>query len=186
MEDTSNIASVIKSFKSFDGRGSYLEWPSDSLVMISLTHRDVYKVMQGALRPGSTAAASTAAPPLPVFSDMNTDPAGQIRRWGNACHNLYSVLHLVTAGSTKLLVQTYEGESGPGTGKQHGKPSRTSTLAVPRRRVEQTVKRSSTRARSRGKTPTIISYCCNNDALASRKTGRSSQTNGLRTLCCGA
>ena len=119
MGDANNIASVIKSLKSFDGRGSYREWASDTIIMIFLTHRDVYEVMQGAWRPGSPAAASTATPPQPVFSDMNTDPAGQIRRWDNACQDLYSILHLMTAGSAKLLMQTYEGESGgPGNGQE--------------------------------------------------------------------
>ena len=67
---------AIKGLKSFDGRGSYREWASDTLTMISLTHRNVHKVVQGALRPGSPAAASTATPSLPAFSDMNTDPIG--------------------------------------------------------------------------------------------------------------
>ena len=86
--------------------------------MVSLTHREVYQVMHGALGPGALAAASTATPPLPVFSVVDTDPAGQIRRWENACKNLYGILHLMTAGSAKLLVQTYRGEAGgPGNGQ---------------------------------------------------------------------
>ena len=50
--------------------------------------------------------------PLPVFSDVGRDPAMHIRRRDNACQNLYSIPHLMTAGSAKLLVQTCEGESG--------------------------------------------------------------------------
>ena len=86
--------------------------------MVSLTHREVYQLMQGALRPGASDAASTATPPIPVFSVVDTDPAGQIRRWENACENLYNILHLTTTGSAKLLVQTYKGEAGdPGNGQ---------------------------------------------------------------------
>lgn len=47
MGDTKNIASNIRTLKSFDGKGSYREWVSDTLIMTSLTHKDVYKVMQG-------------------------------------------------------------------------------------------------------------------------------------------
>ena len=118
MGDTNDIASVIEGLRSFGGSDSYHEWASDTLIMTSLTHRDESKVMQGALRPGSPAATSTATPHRPVLSDMNTDPAGQIRRWDYACQTLFSILHLTKAGSAKLLVQTYAGESGgPGNGQ---------------------------------------------------------------------
>ena len=117
MGDSKNIASLVKDLKSFDGRSSYREWVLDTLIMVSLTHREIYQVMQGALRHGALAAASTATPPLTVFSVVYTDPPGQIRRRENACENLYSILHLTTAGSAKLLVQTYKGEAGgPGNG----------------------------------------------------------------------
>ena len=43
------------------------------------------------------------------------------------------------------------------------------------------MKRSLTRAWSRGKTPTIILSYWMNDELTSRKTERSSQTNGFKT-----
>ena len=83
--DSENIASLVKGLKLFDGRGSYREWASDTLIMVSLTDRAVYQVMQGALRPGALVAASTATPPLPVFSVVDTDQAEQIRPWENAC-----------------------------------------------------------------------------------------------------
>ena len=102
MGDSKNIASLVKDLKSFDGRSSYREWVLDTLIMVSLTHREIYQVMQGALRPGALAAASTATPALPVFCVVNTDPAGQIQRWENPCENLYNILHLITAGLIKL------------------------------------------------------------------------------------
>lgn len=69
-----NIASVMSNLKYFDDRGSYREQASDTLIVISLTHRDVYIIMHGALRP-DIAAASTETPPLPLLSDIDTDRA---------------------------------------------------------------------------------------------------------------
>lgn len=131
-------------------------WPSDTLIMVSSTHRDVYTFIQGPLRPGSLviiAAASTATPLLPVFCDVDTDPAGHIRRRKNACQNIGSILHILMPVSAKLTVQTYEGKSeGPRNGQAAWQHSGESTLAVHKRRIKQTMRCLWPCAWNRGKT----------------------------------
>ena len=101
-------------------KGPYREWTSGTLIVVSLSHRDTYKVMQRALRPDQVETSTVTQPP-PLFSDTSTGSTKinrQVRRRKNGWQNLYILLHLMTAGSAKLLGRTHEGESGgPGNGQ---------------------------------------------------------------------
>lgn len=108
MEDANDIASVTKSLKPFDGRGSYREWPSDILIITYLRHRYIYKVMQGAFRLGLLAEVLYLPRLHPsLYSAMRTGT--QRPNWGRSGAGRMLAI---------ILVQTYEGESrGPGNGQ---------------------------------------------------------------------
>ena len=103
MEDPGNVVtSIIRNIPRFDGikPENYREWSSKTHVVLSMSNKDVFSVVNGSVEP------------VPAITDSDTldTPTNlvEIQRWKRACETLFSVLYLVTSGSAATLVRQYE------------------------------------------------------------------------------
>ena len=114
MEEPDNeVTSTIRNIPIFDGTKpeNYREWSSKTRVVLSMSNKDVFDVVNGSVKP------------VPAITDSDTrnSPTNlvEIQRWKQACKTLFSVLYLVTSVYAATLVRQYEERNSAG-GLVHG------------------------------------------------------------------
>ena len=118
MEDPGNVVtSTIKNIPRFDGTkpDNYREWTPRTGVVLSMSNKDVFDVLNGSIKPA----------PAVIDSDTPDTPTNlvEIQRWKRACETLFSVLYLVTSGPVATLALQYEDRTLAG-GLGHGHKAR--------------------------------------------------------------
>ena len=99
MEEPGNVVTMtIRNIPRFDGTKpeNYREWSSKTRVVLSMSNKDVFDVLNGLIEP--VAAVTDSDTP-----DTPTNLV-EIQRWKRACETLFSVLYLVTSGLAATLV----------------------------------------------------------------------------------
>ena len=114
MEEPGNVVtSTIRNIPRFDGakQENYREWSSKTRVVLSMSNKDVFDVLNGSVEP------------VPAITDSDTPDTPtnlvEIQRWKRACETLFSVLYLATSGPAATLDQQYEDRTSAG-GLGHG------------------------------------------------------------------
>ena len=107
------MTSTIRNIPRFDGTKpeNYREWSSKTRVVLSMSNKDVFDVLNGSIEP------------VPAIADSDTPDTPtnlvEIQRWKRACETLFSVLYFVTSGPEATLVRQYEDRTSAG-GLGHG------------------------------------------------------------------
>ena len=114
MEEPGNVVtSTIRNTQEFDGtkQENYREWSSKTRVVLSVSDKDVFDVLNGSVEQ------------VPAITDSDTPDTStnlvEIQRWKQTCEALFSVLHLVTSGPAATQVRQYEDRTSAG-GLGHG------------------------------------------------------------------
>ena len=114
MEEPGNVVtSTIRNIPRCDSSKpeNYREWRLKTRVVLSMSNKDVFDVLNGSVEP------------IPTITDSDTPGTStnlvEIQRWKRACETLLSILYLVASGPTATLVRLYGDRTSAG-GLGHG------------------------------------------------------------------
>ena len=108
MEEPGNVVTLTtRKMPTFDGTkpDNYPEWSSKTRVVLSMSNKDVFDVLNGSVELVPTITDSTPGTPT---NNM------EIQVWKQACETLFSILYLVTSGPAATLVRQYEEKTSAG------------------------------------------------------------------------